>query len=87
MAAAYKNSPKWVKRMEELFDQSDLNKNGTLSIEDFYIWIEQLEKEVKPEKALLTKLRQKCKAFWENVGLVGRNVCSIPCLFSENRKH
>ena len=29
----------------------------------FYIWIEQLEKEVKPEKALLTKLRQKCQAF------------------------
>ena len=69
MAAAYKNSPKWVKRMKELFDQSDLNKNGTLSIEDFYIWIEQLEKEVKPEKALLTKLREKCQAFWENVGL------------------
>ncbi len=50
--AAYKNSPKWVKRMEEFFDQSDLNKNGTLSIEDFYIWIKQLESEVKPEKAL-----------------------------------
>ena len=69
MAAAYKNSPKWVKRMEEFFDQSDLNRNGTLSIEDFYLWIENLEKELKPDPALFEILREQSDIYWGSVGL------------------
>jgi hypothetical protein len=33
--------------MEEFFVQSDLNKDGYLSIEDFKMWGDNLEKEVK----------------------------------------
>ncbi|XP_064388783.1 clytin-like [Halichondria panicea] len=69
MAAAYKNSPKWVKRMEELFGQSDFNKDGYLSIQDFDMWSDNLEKEVKAEPALLKKVRKTTQDFWETVGL------------------
>lgn len=32
MASVYKSSPSWVKRMGELFDQSDMDKNGYTSL-------------------------------------------------------
>ncbi|XP_064388757.1 clytin-like [Halichondria panicea] len=69
MAAAYKNSPKWVKRMEEFFVQSDLNKDGYLSIQDFDMWSDNLEREVKAEPALLKKARNATRDFWESTGL------------------
>jgi hypothetical protein len=35
--------------MEEFFVQSDLNKDGYLSIEDFKMWGDNLEQEVKAD--------------------------------------
>ena len=69
MAAAYKDNPRWVKRMEEFFVQSDLNKDGSLSIQDFDIWSDNLEREVKAEPALLKKARKATRDFWESTGL------------------
>jgi hypothetical protein len=42
MASAYKRNPAWVKCTEELFVQSDMNKNG---IEDYDMWSDNLERE------------------------------------------
>ena len=69
MTSAYKNSPKWVKRIGEFFHQSDLNKDGFLSIEDFDIWIENIEKETKADAALMDKARIATREYWESVGL------------------
>ncbi len=69
MATAYKNNPKWVQRMEQFFVQSDLNKDGSLSIQDFDIWSDNLEREVKAEPALLKKAWKATRDFWESTGL------------------
>jgi hypothetical protein len=65
MASAYKTNPAWVKRMEEFFVQSDLNKNGYLSIEDFEMWSDNLEREVKADASLLQKARKATLEYWE----------------------
>jgi Ca2+-binding EF-hand superfamily protein len=65
MALAYKDSPVWVKRMEEFFVQSDLNKDGYLLIEDFEMWSDNIEREVKPEASLLKKLHEATPEYWE----------------------
>ena len=70
MAAAYTSSPKWVKRMEELFDQSDLNKDGYLSIEDFEQWVENIKKEVKATPDLIEKLLKAARDYWGEAGLI-----------------
>ncbi len=49
--------------------QSDLNKDGSLSIQDFDIWSDNLEREVKAEPALLKKARKATRDFWESTGL------------------
>lgn len=66
MASAFKNSPQWVKRMEQFFIQSDLDKNNRLSIEDFELWDANLRKEiVKADPALLEKLHEATRVYWE----------------------
>jgi Ca2+-binding EF-hand superfamily protein len=65
MASAYKNNPAWVKRAEEFFVQSDVNKNGYLSIEDFKMWSDNLEREVKADASLHQKTRKATLDYWE----------------------
>ena len=69
MTFAYKNNPKWMKRVEEFFVQVDMNKDGYLSMEDYDIWIENLKKEVNPDPALMEKVIIEIREFWG--GLVG----------------
>ena len=69
MSSVYKSCPKWMKRIEEFFHQSDLNKDSFLSIEDFEIWIENIEKETKANPALIEKARIAMREYWESVGL------------------
>ena len=69
MTSVYKNSPEWMKRIEGLFHHSDLNNDGFLSIEDFDIWIENIEKETKADAVLIEKARTAMREYWESVGL------------------
>lgn len=69
MAAAYLNSPKWVKRTEEFFDQSDMNKDSFLSIEDFELWVDNIEKETKAAPYLIEKFRKANREYWVTLGL------------------
>ena len=69
MASAYKNCPEWIKRMEALFDQTDRNKDGFLSIEDFTLWSDNLERQEKSDPVLIQKSRQATREFWESTGL------------------
>lgn len=55
--------------MEEFFAQSDYNQDGNLSIEDFDLWSDNLEKEVKADAAILKKARQANRELWESTGL------------------
>jgi hypothetical protein len=65
MASAYKTNPAWVKRMEEFFVQSDMNKDGYLSIEDFKMCSDNIEREVKAEASLLQELHRATFEYWE----------------------
>ena len=58
-----------MKRNEEFFHQTDLNKDGLLSIEDFDQLIENLEKETKADAVLIEKARIAMREYWESVGL------------------
>ena len=69
MASAFLSSSQWVKRMEEFFDQSDYDKSGDLSIEDFYVWIQNIKEEVNPDTILLEKLRKAATDYWETAGM------------------
>ena len=69
MAFVYKNNPKWMKRIEEFFHQSDLNNDNFLSIEDFEIWIENIKKETKADTVLIERADTAMREYWESVGL------------------
>ena len=69
MASAFLSSSQWVKRMEEFFDQSDYDESGDLSIEDFYVWIQNIKEEVNPDTILLEKLRKAATDYWETAGM------------------
>lgn len=69
MASAYKNSPKWVKRIETFFMQSDLDKNGYLSLEDFEMLSQNLAKKVKAAPELLDKLHKATHDYWVSAGV------------------
>ena len=58
-----------MKRIEEFFHQSDLNNDGFLSIEDFEIWIENIEKETKADAVLIERADTVMREYWESVGL------------------
>lgn len=66
---AFKNSTKWVKRMEEFFKQTDTNKNNYLSIEDFEVWVENIAKEVQPDPQLVDRLYEVVREFWGECGM------------------
>lgn len=69
MASAFKNSEKWVKRMEEFFKQTDLNNDNYLSIENFELWVNNIAKEVQPDPSLVDRLHEVVREFWGECGL------------------
>ena len=59
-----------MKKAEQFFDQTNLKKDGYLTIEDCEQWIENIKKDVKPEPALIEKFLKHFREFWvETVGL------------------
>ena len=52
MADAYLSNAQWVHRVEELFAQADLNKNGFLELADWELWVNNTEKACNPSPAV-----------------------------------
>lgn len=69
MASAFKNDPKWVKRIEEFFTQTDQNNTSYLSIENFELWVSEIAKHVQPDPILVKKLYDVVREFWGECGL------------------
>lgn len=68
MASVFKNSPKWVRRMEVFFAQTDTKKNNYLTIKDFEQWVDNIQKEVDPDSHLIDELRKATCEFWGACG-------------------
>ena len=52
----YMNNEKWTTRIKASFDVIDINKNGTVEMDDWKQWVENIKKAVNPDAALLEKL-------------------------------
>ena len=62
------NNETWVARMKTLFDFVDLNKNGTMEVEDWLRYVDNINREVKPDTRLYENLRQ---AMLNNIAAMG----------------
>lgn len=60
----------WVRRIGELFDSLDLNKNGFLTLDEFLQWAENLQIACKATKSEITNLRIELRQFWGAVGFM-----------------
>lgn len=69
MASTYLNNPKWVKRMEILFEQNDIDRDGHVTLEDFEAWSDNIEREASAAPELFEKARKATHEFWVSVGL------------------
>ena len=69
MASTYQNNPKWVKRMEILFEQNDMDKDGRVTLEDFEAWSDNIEREASATPELFQKARRATREFWVSTGL------------------
>ena len=69
MADTFLNDRKWVKRVQQFFEVLDLNKSNTVSIADWQMWVDNIEREVKPKPELLEKLKQRMHNYAEQMGL------------------
>lgn len=64
----YLNDATWVARMKSLFDFVDLNKNGTMEVDDWIRYVDNINREVKPDPKLYENLRQ---AMLNNIAAMG----------------
>jgi len=69
-AQDFLQNPTWVHRMEEMFVVLDTNKNGRLSVEDWQLWADNIEKEVKPAAPLMAALRARTEEYCAAMGIV-----------------
>ena len=65
----YLKNAKWIKRINEFFDQLDVNKSGYLSREDWLICIDDLEKVITDRPVLIAKAREVTLEYMDVLGL------------------
>ena len=67
--AEFTGNASWVKRIETLFDSYDLNKNGSLTKEEFYTSINKLALKVTDRPEQIEKLRKSTVDITDALGL------------------
>jgi len=67
--SAYKSCPEWVTHIEYLFDKSDLDNDGIVTLEDFELLTDNFVRESKADKELLDRVQVTNMDFWKGVGL------------------
>ena len=55
--------PEWVRRMNEIFTLLDVNDDGYVSLEDWMLWVENVEKDISPDSKLVDRLRKSMEEF------------------------
>lgn len=69
MAVDLTKNPVWVSRMGANFDTVDADKTGTVDIDEFLQWAENMRDLCKATDAEMTNLREQLKKFWGATGL------------------
>jgi len=67
MSVDLTKNPVWVSRMGAYFDSLDVDKTGTVDIDEFLQWAENMRDLCKATE--MTSLREQLKKFWGAVGL------------------
>ena len=62
-------NPVWVSRMGAYFDSVDVDKSGTVDIDEFLQWAENMRDLCKATDAEMTNMREQLKKFWGAAGL------------------
>ena len=65
----YLKNPKWVKHIDESFQQGDKNGDGVLSREDWHVFVDNLAKAVTDRPSEVAKLRAASSEFTTASGL------------------
>lgn len=69
-AEEFLQNPTWAHRLTEVFAQLDTNKNGYISLEDYELWVNNLNKAVKPASHLIATLQDRMEKYCAGLGLV-----------------
>ena len=70
--ADYLGNAAWVKRIEQLFDSYDLDKNGHITKDEFHTSINKLAQKVADRPELIEKLRKSTVELTDALGLGDR---------------
>lgn len=65
----YMNNDKWVARIKASFDIVDLNKNGTVEMDDWKRWIENIKRDVNPDAKLVENLNTAMTNYTKAMGV------------------
>ena len=65
----YMNNEKWMTRVKASFDIIDLNKNGTVEMDDWKRWVENIKNATNPDAALLEKLTKVLTDYCAGMGV------------------
>ena len=69
MADKYLSNDAWKKRIEQLFDVADVNKDGYLEAADLELWVDNIARATNAKPVLVDKLRQCMREYCTAVGL------------------
>ena len=67
----FRTNTDWEYRMKEVFKLVDISKRGYITLEDWELWIDNIERDVSPDPTLVAKLRKSLREFCgaEGIGL------------------
>lgn len=69
MADVYTSNAKWVKHIEDVFVIVDFNKKGFMSLEDWELWVDNIQRDLNPDPALVKNLREVMREYCQGIGL------------------
>ena len=65
----YMKNEKWIGRMHQSFDAADINKNGTVEMDDWKRWVENIKAAANPDAAKLEKLNKAVADYIAGMGI------------------
>ena len=67
----YLENAKWIKRINEYFDQIDLDKDGYVSEKDYFVLIDNIAKVVTDRPEMIAKAREAMLLITKELGITG----------------
>lgn len=69
-AEEFLQNPAWIERLEEAFVRLDTKKNGYLTLEDWELWVDNIDREIKPAPHSVAALRDRTVEYCAAIGIV-----------------